>query len=64
MRQKVELLVDAIQVLAQPRGTPENRPMRDTSKPANGSEAGQEFLYRTRDNSGKKKIYTAVLSGL
>ena len=29
-----------------PRGTPENRPMRDTSKPANEREAGQELLYR------------------
>ena len=35
-----------------PRGTPENRPMRDTSKPANGTEAGQGLLYRTGDAAG------------
>lgn len=28
-----------------PRGTSENRPMRDTSKPANECEAGQGLLY-------------------
>lgn len=35
-----------------PRGTPENRPMRDTSKAANGREAGQELLYRAGVRSG------------
>src|SRR6516225_10386984 len=34
------------------RGTPENRPMRDASKPANGIEAGQKHLYPTADTSG------------
>jgi hypothetical protein len=29
-----------------PRGTAEKRPMRDTSKPANGTETGQALLYR------------------
>ena len=29
-----------------PRGSPQNRPTRVTSKPANGREAGQELLYR------------------
>ena len=33
-----------IEWAGQPRGTPENRPMRDTSKPANGIEARQELL--------------------
>jgi len=32
--------------LSRPRGTAEKRPMRDTSKPANGIEAGQALLYR------------------
>ena len=36
-----------------PRGTPENRPMRDTSKPANGREAGQALLYPTCGGTGK-----------
>ena len=35
-----------------PRGTPEKRPMRDTSKPANGREAGQELLYPTGGGVG------------
>jgi hypothetical protein len=30
-----------------PRGTPENRPNGDTSKPANRKEAGQQLLYPT-----------------
>lgn len=36
----------------EPRGTPENRPMRDTSKPANGTGAGQALLYRAELPSG------------
>jgi hypothetical protein len=40
-----------------PRGTPENRPMRDASKPANGIEAGQKHLYPTADSGDKKKVH-------
>ena len=35
-----------------PRGTPENRPMRDTSKPANEREAGQVMLYLASGAAG------------
>jgi hypothetical protein len=41
------------QASGDPRGTPENRPMRDTSKPANGAEAGQALLYPAGAFSGK-----------
>jgi transposase len=40
-------------VLLKPRGTPQNRPMRDTSKPANGTVAGQPLLYLAGGSSGK-----------
>jgi len=40
-----------------PPGTPENRPMRDTSKPDNGIEAGQKHLYPTADGGDKRKIH-------
>jgi hypothetical protein len=36
-----------------PRWTPENRPYVDTSKPANGAEPEQEYLYLARGHSGK-----------
>jgi hypothetical protein len=36
----------------EPRGTLQNRPMRDTSKPANETESGQELLYLVGDRSG------------
>jgi hypothetical protein len=36
-----------------PRGTPENRPMRDTSKPANEREARQALLYPASGAAGK-----------
>ena len=35
-----------------PRGTPQNRPMRVTSKPANESEAGQSLLYLAEGGFG------------
>jgi hypothetical protein len=35
-----------------PRGTSENRPMRDTSKPANECEAGQGLLYLAGGGDG------------
>ena len=35
-----------------PRGTLQNRPMRDTSKPANETGPGQELLYLVGDCSG------------
>jgi len=45
-----------------PRGTPENRPMRDTSKPANGSEAGQPLLYPSlRDRTRESLRYSAAV---
>ncbi len=34
-----------------PRGSPQNRPMRITSKPANGTESGQAHLYLVRTAS-------------
>jgi hypothetical protein len=43
-----------------PRGTPENRPMRDASKPANGIEAGQKHLYPTADSGDKKKVHIRI----
>jgi hypothetical protein len=36
-----------------PRGTPENRPMRDTSKLANGCRAGQGLFYLAGSVPGK-----------
>jgi hypothetical protein len=35
-----------------PRGTLQNRPMRDTSKPANETESGQALLYLAGGPSG------------
>ena len=44
--------------LPEPRGTPENRPMRDASKPANGIEAGQKhFIPWRRWRGDKKKVH-------
>ena len=39
-------------IALKPRGTLQNRPMRDTSKPANETESGQELLYLVGDRSG------------
>src|SRR5579863_8995127 len=36
-----------------PRWTSENRPYVDTSKPANGAEPEQDYLYLARGHSGK-----------
>jgi hypothetical protein len=36
----------------EPRGTLQNRPMRDTSKPANETESGQALLYLAGGPSG------------
>src|SRR5450432_282483 len=48
-----------------PRGTPENRPMRDTSKAANGRMAGQRLLYLASGGAGKSfwQIFLATLIG-
>ena len=45
-----------------PRGSPQNRPMRITSKPANGTESGQAHLYlvRTASDNG---FSTAGMTG-
>jgi hypothetical protein len=46
------IFADFAQVLIAPRWTSENRPYVDTSKPANGAEPEQEYLYPGEGHSG------------
>jgi len=46
------MLVDSLCTPNRPRGTLQNRPMRDTSKPANETESGQALLYLAGGPSG------------
>jgi len=43
---------------SRPRWTSENRPYVDTSKPANGAEPEQDYLYLARGRSGKHFCWT------
>jgi len=47
------IINDPTMIVGKPRGTPENWPMRDTSKLANGRRAGQELLYLAGGVAGK-----------
>jgi hypothetical protein len=59
----LHVISDALITLAYlcPRWTSENRPSADTSKPANGAEPEQQYLYPAGDRAGKQFSHTRLI---